>query len=154
MKPIRNSIKAIITEKGNILLTKNRDKQGFFYLLPGGGQEPGENMKVALLRECMEEINKEIEIMDLVLVREYIGKNHEISKWDKDIHQIEYMFKCDIKGERSIEIGETPDIMQEDVEWVPLKKLKNIRIYPSILKKIFKEDGSLQQEKRYLGDVN
>ena len=154
MKPIRNSIKAIIIEQGKIFLTKNKDKKGFFYLLPGGGQEPGENMKNALLRECLEEINKEIEIIDLLLVREYIGKNHEFSKWDKDVHQIEYMFKCDVKGERSIEMGENPDIMQEDVEWVLLKKLKNIRIYPNILKELFNEDGSLKQGSRYLGDVN
>ncbi|MDF2682566.1 MAG: hydrolase [Brevibacillus sp.] len=42
MKPIRNSAKAVITQNEKILLTKNRDEFGFFYLFPGGGQDHGE----------------------------------------------------------------------------------------------------------------
>jgi len=33
---IRNSIKVIIIENNKILLTKNKDESGIFYLLPGG----------------------------------------------------------------------------------------------------------------------
>lgn len=35
---IRNSVKALIIEDDKILLTKNQDIEGNFYLCPGGGQ--------------------------------------------------------------------------------------------------------------------
>ena len=79
MKPIRNSAKAIIIEDGRLLAIKLTDEEGFWYCLPGGGQEPGEPLEAALRRECLEEINCEIEICDLRFVRDYIGKNHEFA---------------------------------------------------------------------------
>lgn len=65
MKAIRNSAKALIIVDGKLLCTKNEDQWGFFYLLPGGGQNPGENLWDALRRECREEIAAEIVIQDL-----------------------------------------------------------------------------------------
>ena len=41
---IRISVKAIILSDNKLLLTKNEDEQGYFYLYPGGGQEHGETM--------------------------------------------------------------------------------------------------------------
>jgi ADP-ribose pyrophosphatase YjhB (NUDIX family) len=46
---IRNSAKAIIISGDKILLTKNQDNEGYFYLFPGGGQEHGETIHNALL---------------------------------------------------------------------------------------------------------
>jgi 8-oxo-dGTP pyrophosphatase MutT (NUDIX family) len=43
MKPIRNSIKAIIIRDRHVLLIKNIDKDGFWYVFPGGGQDSGED---------------------------------------------------------------------------------------------------------------
>jgi ADP-ribose pyrophosphatase YjhB (NUDIX family) len=154
MKEIRNSIKAIIIREGKILLTKNKDEWGYFYLLPGGGQTHNENMVDALQRECLEEINSEVKIMDLVYVRDYIGKNHEFAEWDKEVHQIEYMFQCELKENQPLDIGSSPDAWQEDIEWFPLKNLKKIRIYPSILKDLISEKGQLNRDKIYLGDIN
>lgn len=59
---IRNSVKAIIIMNGEILLTKNQDPEGFFYLFPGGGQEHGETFHEALQRECLEEIGSSVQI--------------------------------------------------------------------------------------------
>ncbi len=84
MKPIRNSAKAIIIHQGKLLLTKNKDNDGFFYLFPGGGQEHGEVLKETLKRECIEELGVQVEVQDLVYVREYIGKNHEFAAWDHE----------------------------------------------------------------------
>ena len=58
MKPIRNSAKAVIIQNEKILLTKNKDDFGFFYLFPGGGQDHGEELKDAVKRECLEELEK------------------------------------------------------------------------------------------------
>lgn len=82
MGPVRNSAKALIIRENQLLCTKNKDQWGVFYLLPGGGQEPGENLPDTLRRECREEIGAGIVIGELRYIREYIGKNHEFAEWD------------------------------------------------------------------------
>ncbi len=154
MKPIRNSVKAIIINNGKVLLTKNRDDKGFFYLFPGGGQNPGEELKNTLVRECIEEVNQEVDIGELVFIREYIGENHEFSKFDYDVHQVEFYFNCKLKSEEvnpTINNGSIPDAYQVGVEWIEISKLDTIRLYPKILANKLKDNilGPC-----YLGDVN
>jgi len=153
MNHIRNSIKAIIVKDNCLLVTKNRDSDGVFYLLPGGGQRHGETMHSALKRECKEEVGVEVKIQDLVFIREYIGRNHEFSKHDFHAHQIEHMFRCEISDNAKPCNGTEPDEMQEDVSWIPLQELSEYRIYPSILKEILKQKAK-HQDMKYLGDVN
>jgi len=59
---VRNSVKAIILDGEKILLTKNQDDEGYFFLCPGGGQEHGETFHTTLKRECIEEIGLNIDI--------------------------------------------------------------------------------------------
>lgn len=150
---IRNSAKAIIIEDGNLLLTKNKDQFGIFYLLPGGGQEPFETITDALKRECKEEINAEIIVKDLLFVRDYIGKNHEFAKWDSDVHQIEYMFECELINKEKLSNGDIPDKMQIGVDWINIKELHKHRVYPDVLKKLITTQG-INNKNIYLGDVN
>lgn len=153
MSNIRNSAKAIIIKNGKILMIKGIDLWGYFYLLPGGGQLPFENLKETLTRECKEELNVEIIIHDIRYIREYIGKNHEFSEYDSHLHQVEYIFVCEIKDEENLKRGETPDNFQVDIEWIPLNNLSSYRIYPKILKELITKDGELLGP-IYLGDVN
>lgn len=146
---IRNSIKAIIIKNDKVVLTKNIDKEGEFYLLPGGGQDKFETMHEALKRECLEEINVNVEVNELFLIREYIGGNHEFAEFDSEVHQIEYMFLCDIIDEENLGNGIIPDSMQIGVSWISLDMLPEIRLYPSVLKKKL-----LKSKEVYLGDVN
>jgi hypothetical protein len=46
------------------------------------------------------------------------------------------------------------DTMQTGIEWVELRKLKQLRIYPSILKDCFDEHDLLPRENIFLGDIN
>ncbi|SFM18596.1 ADP-ribose pyrophosphatase YjhB, NUDIX family [Paenibacillus sp. 1_12] len=152
MKPIRNSAKAIIIQEGKVLLTKNQDEQGFFYLFPGGGQESGEELINAVFRECMEEIGAEIIVNDLLYVREYIGKNHEFAEWDFNIHQVEFYFMCQLKDPHTnISNGINPDSYQVGVEWVELETIEEIRLYPKKLGIIIKNKI---ESRIYIGDVN
>lgn len=153
MKPIRNSIKAIIVANGGILLTKNEDPEGVFYLLPGGGQEPGETMIDALKRECLEEIGVEVIAGDLEIVREYMGRNHEFAEWDGQVHQIEFMFRCSVKQGTVFPNPTNPDTAQIGFEWLPLRALHEHRVYPSVLKSVVREQPRIGHP-IYLGDVN
>lgn len=133
-------------------MTKNKDDFGFFYLFPGGGQEHGEELKDAVQRECLEEIGEKVVVSSLVYVREYIGKNHEFAAWDSDVHQIEFYFQCSLESNDSTFVNATnPDKDQVGVEWIHIKYLEEIRLYPKALSKIIKNN---ELEFRYLGDVN
>ena len=150
---IRTSVKAIIIREDKLLVTSNRNSQGEFYLLPGGGQCHGENLHETLKRECMEEIGTEVFIGELRLVRDYIGKNHEFAATDSDAHQVEFMFECQIPDDYLPDCGTVPDSMQTGVRWLPLKNLHTYRIYPSGLSQAMEQmkEGNVIT---YLGDVN
>jgi len=149
---IRNSIKAIIIKNNKILLTKNKYNGEEFYLLPGGGQRKFETIDETLKRECLEEIGAEVEIIKLLFIREYIGENHQFFDEDKDIHQVELMFECKLISEELL-LTENKDDFQIGYEWIELKNLKNILIYPNKLKEVIDENGNFSK-KIYLGDAN
>ena len=153
MNAIRNSAKAIIICDGCLLLIRNRDEEGDWYTLPGGGQNHGETLRETLQRECQEEIGVHVRIGELRLVREYIGRNHEFAQQDGETHQIELMFECQIDASSTPTNGKTPDAHQTGVAWVPLSELQNCRLYPKILCQILK-NGLSGLTTRYLDDVN
>jgi 8-oxo-dGTP diphosphatase len=153
LKSIRNSAKAIIIKDGKMLFTKNKDDLGFFYLLPGGGQEHGETLREALQRECLEEIGQEVEIGDIKFIREYIGKKHEFAKEDSDVHQIEYMFICKLEYSGEVQNGLNPDDDQVGVEWIELERIEEYRIYPKHITNVISKNGELS-ELVYIGAVN
>ncbi|WP_160678846.1 NUDIX domain-containing protein [Clostridium sp. C8-1-8] len=156
MNKIRNSVKALIIENNKVLFIKLEDKEGYWYLLPGGGQEPGETFIDTLKRECREELGEsaKIQIYDLALIREYIGKNHEFAEYDKDLHQVEFMFRCNINNDYVPTMGAVPDNMQLGSEWIDIDDLSNHRIYPSALKDVIKKISIGQKTAVYLGDTN
>ena len=148
---IRTSIKAIITQNSSVLFIKKKDANGYYYLLPGGGQEHNEAIPDALKRECLEEVMVDVEIGDLLFVRDYIAKNHNVE--DKtNFHQVELMFACTIKGDQEPQNGPNPDPGQVGIEWIALDEMHSFRIYPSPLKKRLQEQDFTSN--LYLGDVN
>lgn len=152
---IRNSAKAVIVQGNKLLVIKKEDKEGFYYILPGGGQEYGENLLQALKRECIEEIGEDIEIGDMIFLREYIGKNHEHREFDFNVHQTEYMFLCRlIDGNEKIENGTIPDDGQIGVEWLPLSNLLEHRLYPQKIRTHFINYFNGEKLPIYLGDIN
>lgn len=152
---IRHSAKAIIIQNSKILLTKNIDNEGFFYLFPGGGQEYGEVLSETVKRECIEEIGKNVEVKDLLHIREYIGKNHEHAHFDGEVHQIEYYFVCHLlKQQVSASIPTSPDSHQVGIEWLAISQLLNYRIYPKGIRKPIQSFAEDKKETVYLGDIN
>lgn len=152
----RNSVKAVILRDGAILLTVNRDQWGEFLLLPGGGQEFGESMAEALVRECREELGCEVLVGDLLGARDYIGARHEFAAYDAHMHQVEIIFSAELSPGAIPRHGDLPDDQgdwaQTGVEWVPLADLPHRRIYPAALKAWL--PTLPDPPRRYLGPVN
>lgn len=149
----RNSCKAVVIKEGKILLTANRDHLGDFYLLPGGGQQFGETARETVKREVLEETGWLVKPEELVLSRDYIGANHEFAHEEGDVHQTELIFSAlplDYRGEAAV-----PDPWQTGIKWVEPEELKELRLYPAVLKGILPElaEGSYSGP-IYLGDVN
>jgi 8-oxo-dGTP diphosphatase len=151
MANVRLSVKAIITQHGRVLVLRNRDSAGEWYMLPGGGQEHGETIPAALNRECLEEIGSEVSIGRLRFVRDYIASHHEFAATDSGAHQVELMFECQLSS--APVLGTVPDAMQTGTEWLELSRLADHRLYPSALQRLL-ATNALPDEPVYLGDVN
>lgn len=153
LEPVRNSAKAIIIQDGALLVITHRDRDGAYYTLPGGGQEPAETLLTALGRECMEELGVPVHVGPLRHVREYIGANHEFSQDDGRCHQVEFMFECHLAGDLPAGPPPKPDATQTGVAWLPLDGLATSRLYPKALRGILARGLELAATV-YLGDVN
>src|SRR5205085_12193455 len=149
---VRISNKAVIIRDGKILVNENKDKDGIFYCLPGGGQEHGETIHEALKRECLEETGLVVEVKELVYIRDYIGKSHEMFDVHNNVHQVEPMFLCDIINEDNIGKGISRDTTQTGIVWLDISNLNNVRFYPSALKSLIPNIGK-EKQSIYLEDV-
>lgn len=153
MRTIRTAARALIIHEQKLLVIKMRDNTGVFYILPGGGQNHGETLREGLHRECLEEIGTEVEVGELLYVREYIGKNHEFRKAHRAFHQLESVFRCSLPNPDGIGPGTEHDKKQVGVEWIPLSEIKERRFLPEVIKQYFTETG-FEPGSNYLGDVN
>jgi ADP-ribose pyrophosphatase YjhB (NUDIX family) len=153
MRHIRTAARALIILDQKVLTIKMRDRSGVFYILPGGGQRHGETLREGLQRECLEEIGTEVEVGELLYVREYIGKNHEFRNAHRAFHQVESVFRCTLPNPDGIGPGSEHDKKQIGVEWIPVADLPNRRFLPEVIKPFFKE-GHFDSPTNYLGDVN
>lgn len=146
----RISAKAVIIRDGNLLVTAHRDADGEYYLLPGGGQEQFEPLHETLRRECREEIAADVEVGELLFVRDYIARNHEFAATD-DAHQVEIMFACRVAADYVPKSGAVPDPRQHGATWISLAALPSLRLYPAALKPLLAARATTPI---YLGDVN
>lgn len=153
VRQIRSAARAVIICDGKLLATKMRDKRGIYYILPGGGQQPGETLEEAVRRECLEEVGCQVKVSKLLYVREYIGKNHNFSKRHAAFHQIEHVFLCEVEDPMSACPGSETDNYQIGVSWLSLDALANIRFYPEAIKTYF-ATGKAVFPTLYLGDCN
>jgi ADP-ribose pyrophosphatase YjhB (NUDIX family) len=153
MKPIRNSAKAVILHNGSVLAIRKKSGTREYFVLPGGGQEHDETLADAVRRECLEEVGADVEVMDLLCIREYIGKNHEFAQFDSDLHQVEFFFGCKIRNPEAVAEGATPDRRQVGVDWLPISGIESTSLYPQSLK-TFLAGMNREGRRVYLGDVN
>ncbi|EIJ78046.1 NUDIX hydrolase [Bacillus methanolicus PB1] len=151
---VRNSARAVLIKNNNVLVVKVKEPYGECYFLPGGGQEYGENLRDTVQRECLEEIGAEIEVGDMLFVREYIGKNHDFAQYDGMIHQVDYVFFCHLKDpQQEIKTEINPDEGQIEVEWLPLNNLVQYNFYPKAMIGYIIDYLNKKPVPTYLGDI-
>jgi len=152
-KKLRNSVKAVIIQDGKLLVLRKENGNGAYAVLPGGGQEHGETLRQALKREVLEEINARVKIGRLLHIREYFSEKHEYAAEDRDIHQVEFFFKCKLIDKYEPKNGHLPDPHQKEVVWVALDALDEAIFYPVTLRKIL-SDLKHDHSPVYLGECN
>ena len=130
--PIRNAARALIVRDSKILLLhKEGYADGTRYALPGGGQDLGETLEQALVRECQEEIGARVQIRDLVHVADTF-KPRDTSP-PSTRHLVEFLFECNIPDDYTPGNGHHPDKHQVAVVWASLDELEHLPLYPRSL---------------------
>lgn len=148
MRPIRNSAKAIIIKDKHLLTLKCIIEGDIFFQLPGGGQQNSETLVNALRRECIEEIASDVNVGDLVFIREYIGGRN-----GTDWHQVEFMFSCILQDGTECVDGSEPDTTQIGIEWLPIEWLDQYNLYPKAIIPLLM-NGQDEHTPVYLGNVD
>ncbi|WBW97333.1 NUDIX domain-containing protein [Oceanirhabdus sp. W0125-5] len=154
MIKLRNAAKAIIVKDNKILFVKYCSKRTgiVYYVLPGGGQEGGETLSDTLKRECLEELGVEIDVGEIALVTEYIGKNHKFADLHSKLHKMDFMFFCTMKSAIDLSKATNTDTDQIGFEWLGYAELKEKTVYPEELKRVFDQEGNIITPV-YLGDI-
>lgn len=126
---IRNGVRALIIRGDHVLLLrKGGDERGEHYAFPGGAQDPGETLQQTLYRECLEEIDTEVEVLDLIHVADWYKQRSAQPQTVR--HQVEFLFSCSVPDSYEPHNGPHPDRHQLDVIWARLDKLGNLRVLP------------------------
>ncbi len=152
----RPSAKAVVVVEGRLLVTRNRttgDDRGDWFILPGGGQQPGETLEAALVREVREETGIEVLPGPLLWVRELIVALRTDVPFDPAEHALEMMFAADFVTDHGDPTE--ADAYQEAVEWITADELGRVRFFPAaVLPSLVAYMAGGPTGRVYLGDVD
>ena len=131
---IRVSARGIVINNDKILL--NEFGGGEYYNIPGGGVEPGETVKQAVVRELLEEAGLNVTVGDFIFALEYEPNNCNFIYGKTP--QISLVFRCYLNGEDKIKPPSIPDIdpgnpeISSEAKWVEISDLEDINYVPYI----------------------
>ena len=114
---------ALIIENNHVLFLKYDYSGGNKFALPGGNVDAGETFPVTIARECEEELGIEVEVGEMIAV----GQVHATTDYDACLHVI---FEGDIVG--GIPVLQAGETTANDLVWVPVDKIAELNIYPSM----------------------
>ncbi len=133
MATIRTAARALIWRDGCVLVVQYKDDEGFWYVLPGGGQQHGETLHQAVTRECQEEVAIDVIIGETRFVREIIAANHASKHFKSSFHQVEHVFECTIPEDAIPSMGHEPDKPQVGCAWLSPAELATVRFFPQAM---------------------
>lgn len=127
-------VSAIIKENDAILMIWH-EKLGS-WLFPGGHVEEGETLEMAIIRECMEEIHGDIELVENKIKnitsngveeenRPYCILLEPINEIDNYHYHLDFIFMAKIKDKSSIQCNET-------VRWIKKSDINSIIIFENV----------------------
>ncbi len=124
-RSIRVSAKALVIQNGRMLAIRVRDRDGMFFIMPGGGQRAGELLPNAAEREVAEETGVSVRAKEAAFIIEGAqGEPH---------HRVDIVFLCDYLGETGR--ATHADQNQLGFEWLPIATLNAAPLYPSRLRR-------------------
>ena len=119
---------AIIIEDGKVLLATN-DSANYYYSV-GGGVHFGETSRNAVLREVKEETGVDYEIDRLAFVHEnFFVETCGLNK-GKRFHELSLYYLMKPRGTLKINSDSYCADGKEYLTWVPIDKLKNMKVFP------------------------
>lgn len=124
---IRCAAKALIMDRGKILLNQCRRQDGWIYYdLPGGGQHVYESMEEAVLREVREETGLEIRILRFAALAEEINANEALREKEPDYtHRILHIFLAEPTDAAQTAPKELDLNMQGSI-WIPVNEVRHL----------------------------
>lgn len=136
----RIRVGAIIVNNNEILLVKHVKPHASYWLLPGGGVEPGETLPDALRRELQEEACLEIDPGEPCMLVDSIMP-------DGGRHIVNVHFRATIlSGEPRLGIDDTVS----EVAFVPLADLPGLTFYPNVAENILRAVDNRQAGIEYI----
>lgn len=116
---------AVVERRNKLLLTHWRRGHLHGWTLPGGGLEPGEDPRDAVIREILEETGLEARVGKLlgvdsrVMVREEVPEGKE-----PELHTIRIVYRATAKdGPLRHEVDGSSD----EARWVPIREVRALR---------------------------
>ncbi len=128
----RVSPRGLLIENNSVLFIEYRNLDNeTYYSLPGGGQDANIDLAQTLRNEFMEEVGLEIQVGDVILVREFIISKPREESWINGVHQLEIIFDCK-RLENKAEVPATkPDRGTTGTKWIPIDEIKNYKVFPT-----------------------
>jgi len=149
---IRNAVRALIIRDSRVLLIRKKYDDGSeMFALPGGGQDTGETLASALIRECKEEVAADISNISLLHVADWFKPRDSLPPSTRQ--HVEFLFACDVDDLYMAQNGHHPDKHQVEVIWVNRDALDNIACHPNSMLALLSQ---IQHKKSaiYLGTIN
>lgn len=141
-RTIRVSAKALVFKDECMLAIRLRDKDGEFFIMPGGGQHPGELLPATVEREVEEETGIKVQAKDAVFIIEGAeGEQH---------HRVDIVYQCDYIGSNNS--MSHPDTNQVGYDWLRIETLNHAPLYPSKLRRPIMNLFEGKETNIYLGN--
>ena len=116
----------IVNDKEEILLVQHQKSGRYYWVLPGGRIEYGEDFATCAVRELKEETNLDIKFGSVVFLSEAIAP-------DRSRHIINIYATGEVLG-GELKVGDEP--MLADVGYKPIMELSKITLYPPVADEI------------------